>query len=336
MSFFEDFVAKHAPDARRRDKGYSARCPVPGHGKGRGDKNPSLSLNEGDGGCVLVTCHGQCPPEDVVAAWGLQMRDLFPPQAASPRRSGSAQKRGATFEGIVEKARAQARENLGDEPANQITYDYHAAGGALAFRVLRFEVAGGDKTFRPVHEGCDGWLLGYPIRLHRAGGLRSRSATGRILLRSRAAPKSRADRDARESARAATPGATPNRSWRYLRRRSGLRRVHRVRTRGAHRRGLVEGHFSQPPRAMTKIPNSKPAERVQGTSAVRPPRTDLPHPTEAAAAARLSVECSQSPHLMVVDGLQVVPEQGYADSSATPGLCAPVSARAPRAREVAA
>jgi 5S rRNA maturation endonuclease (ribonuclease M5) len=57
--------------------GYKARCPVPGHGKGRGDRNPSLNVAPGDDGRVLVTCFAGCPTEDVLAELDLDMKDLF-------------------------------------------------------------------------------------------------------------------------------------------------------------------------------------------------------------------------------------------------------------------
>lgn len=58
--------------------GWRASCPVPGHGKGRGDRNPSLSLREASDGTVLVHCMGGCDTDDVLRAIGLEMRDLFP------------------------------------------------------------------------------------------------------------------------------------------------------------------------------------------------------------------------------------------------------------------
>jgi hypothetical protein len=57
--------------------GYVASCPHPGHGQGRGDVNPSLSLTEGEDGRALLKCHAGCPTPDVVAAVGLSMSDLF-------------------------------------------------------------------------------------------------------------------------------------------------------------------------------------------------------------------------------------------------------------------
>ena len=55
-----------------------ARCPVPGHGQGRGDLNPSLSVKQrADGTGVGVTCHGGCCYTDVLSAIGLHPRDLY-------------------------------------------------------------------------------------------------------------------------------------------------------------------------------------------------------------------------------------------------------------------
>lgn len=45
-----------------------ARCPVKGHGKGRGDLSPSLSIAIGNGGRVLLHCFAGCRAEDVFAA----------------------------------------------------------------------------------------------------------------------------------------------------------------------------------------------------------------------------------------------------------------------------
>lgn len=42
-------------------------CPVPSHGRGRGDRNPSLSVG-GEGGTVLVHCHAGCDQQDVINA----------------------------------------------------------------------------------------------------------------------------------------------------------------------------------------------------------------------------------------------------------------------------
>ena len=56
-----------------------ARCPA------HDDKTPSLSVTIGDNDCVVVHCFAGCPTEDVVAALGWEMRDLF--AATSSRRA---------------------------------------------------------------------------------------------------------------------------------------------------------------------------------------------------------------------------------------------------------
>lgn len=56
--------------------GHVARCPVVGHGKGNGDRNPSLSVTETDDK-ILLNCFAGCPTEDVVNELGLELKDLF-------------------------------------------------------------------------------------------------------------------------------------------------------------------------------------------------------------------------------------------------------------------
>lgn len=60
-------IAKALHGRPKPGGGFLVRCPVQGHGKGRGDRNPSLSVNEGDGGRILVKCFGGCNSLDVLA-----------------------------------------------------------------------------------------------------------------------------------------------------------------------------------------------------------------------------------------------------------------------------
>ena len=52
--------------------GHVARCPA------HDDHEASLSVSEAHDGKILVCCHAGCPAEQIVAALGLGMRDLFP------------------------------------------------------------------------------------------------------------------------------------------------------------------------------------------------------------------------------------------------------------------
>lgn len=58
-------IAKSLGNAKKANGQWVASCPVPGHGKGNGDKNPSLSISINDDGKPLFHCHGGCTQEDV-------------------------------------------------------------------------------------------------------------------------------------------------------------------------------------------------------------------------------------------------------------------------------
>ena len=71
----------------RSGNGYLCRCPVPSHGKGRGDRNPSLSISDGDQR-VLVHCFGGCDPLDVLDE--LRHRGFLFDNVSRPRLANSA------------------------------------------------------------------------------------------------------------------------------------------------------------------------------------------------------------------------------------------------------
>jgi hypothetical protein len=58
-------IAKSLGNAKRANGQWVASCPVPSHGKGNGDKNPSLSVHIDDSGKPLFHCHGGCTQESV-------------------------------------------------------------------------------------------------------------------------------------------------------------------------------------------------------------------------------------------------------------------------------
>lgn len=57
--------------------GFIAHCPVPGHGKGRGDRHPSLSVIAGLNGTPVLKCWAGCAAEQVLAAVELTWGDLY-------------------------------------------------------------------------------------------------------------------------------------------------------------------------------------------------------------------------------------------------------------------
>ena len=105
--------------AAKTSTGWQAKCPA------HCDSNPSLSICEGDNGCVLLKCHAGCSAEAVVSAMGLKMSDLFNDNGPALPKTLVA------------------------------TYPYQNADGALVYKVIRYE----PKSFsqcRP--DGNGGWI----------------------------------------------------------------------------------------------------------------------------------------------------------------------------------
>ncbi len=72
-----ELILERAEGVRRVGSGWKVSCPLSKHGRGFGDRNPSVSITEGDDSRALVNCQAGCQTEDVVAEWGLNMSDLF-------------------------------------------------------------------------------------------------------------------------------------------------------------------------------------------------------------------------------------------------------------------
>ncbi|MGI6035704.1 MAG: AAA family ATPase [Limnochordia bacterium] len=105
-------------------KGWQALCPA------HNDKRPSLKIDEGDDGRVLLKCWAGCEAASVVSAIGLAMADLF------PERNGR-------------RPTAQYGQH---QP--EAVYDYHDENGKLLFQVVRFP----GKQFRQRRpDGAGGW-----------------------------------------------------------------------------------------------------------------------------------------------------------------------------------
>lgn len=99
-------VLERLQGVRRTATGWLGRCPVPGHGKGKGDVNPSLSITEAPDGRVLLRCHAGCPTDAVVKALGIEWTDLFSRQEPEPQgHSSNGKARG----GLTVRALAEAK-----------------------------------------------------------------------------------------------------------------------------------------------------------------------------------------------------------------------------------
>lgn len=131
-------------DAKRNGSGWMARCPA------HDDRNPSLSIGEGDDGRTLLCCHAGCDTEAVLTAAGLTAADLFAedrPAKQQPRR-------------II------------------ATYDYTDANSELLYQVVRYDPKG-FRQRRPDGHGGWTWNRGdTPRTLYRLPELRAAVEVG--------------------------------------------------------------------------------------------------------------------------------------------------------------
>jgi len=93
-------------DAKRNGKEWVAKCPS------HEDSTPSLAINEGSNGGVIMTCRAGCKIKDVLARKNLKLADLMPDKPITPQKKKSE---------FVE------------------AYDYTDADGKLVFQVCRMK-----------------------------------------------------------------------------------------------------------------------------------------------------------------------------------------------------
>ena len=74
MTPLENILSRLEKPRQRQPGQWSARCPA------HADKGPSLSVRESTDGSVLIHCFAGCGAAEIVAAMGLELHDLFPPQ----------------------------------------------------------------------------------------------------------------------------------------------------------------------------------------------------------------------------------------------------------------
>jgi hypothetical protein len=77
---------------RRSGKGWIAKCPA------HDDRTPSLSINEGRDGRMLLKCFAGCTFDQIVSAAGLTTEDLFPEPVHGQSGNGATTKSAATFD----------------------------------------------------------------------------------------------------------------------------------------------------------------------------------------------------------------------------------------------
>ncbi len=114
-------------------EGFAAQCPA------HDDKTPSLSVNLGDDGRLLVHCHAGCDAEAVMVAVGATLADLF----AEPRGN------------VLSGRNADVRRSRSERPRVVAHYRYADENDDLLFEVVRFD----PKDFRQRQpDGKGGWV----------------------------------------------------------------------------------------------------------------------------------------------------------------------------------
>ena len=141
----KDIVAR-LQNPKKTAAGYTAKCPA------HDDQHNSLSIGQ-RGTKIVVKCFAGCKAEDIVAAIGLRMADLFDDDW-----------RGAGHGEVV------------------AVYDYRAADGTLLYQVVRYH----PKTFRQRRPGKDNkwiWNLdGVPRVLYRLPELMAADPHAWVLI----------------------------------------------------------------------------------------------------------------------------------------------------------
>ncbi|MBL8751410.1 MAG: DUF3987 domain-containing protein [Planctomycetes bacterium] len=130
-----------------RGDGFRARCPA------HGDEDPSLDVDRGDDGRVLLICRSAgCSVESIVNALGLELRDLFvdggkrapPAPEKPPKRYASVEAVGQMFQ---------------DTLGGVLTvYPYRDAAGDTVGAALRLDHADKEKDIRQARRDGSEWL----------------------------------------------------------------------------------------------------------------------------------------------------------------------------------
>lgn len=173
---------------QQKPRDYLVSCPATSHGKGNGDRNPSLHLSEGSDEQVLVYCHAGCSTDEVLDALGLERSDLFlrkeAPEFPALRELKTKPKPTPPPAVACSLPECDALRSRADLGACVAQYPYTDEDGHLLGVVHRYEPGEGgrDKSFRPFTVTPDGSLriggtLSVPYELPRAREVLQRGGT---------------------------------------------------------------------------------------------------------------------------------------------------------------
>lgn len=146
----QDLVLSRLDGVRGAGGGYQALCPA------HEDREPSLSVGEGRDGRVLVRCHAGCETDSVIAAIGLEYRDLFPHDGARAPRPWTPQPPKTNLGGPSPLGRKGEA-----DPGPWLyvaSYSYRDRDGLELYRKIRQASPAGGKRFRRSPAGVESSL----------------------------------------------------------------------------------------------------------------------------------------------------------------------------------
>ncbi|MFO1076669.1 MAG: hypothetical protein U1E73_02975 [Planctomycetota bacterium] len=153
---FDRFVA-HLQQVTPTSRGVRALCPA------HADHNPSLDVDLGDDGCVLLACRSaRCTTDAILEALGLKKSDLFPPTNSGGVPKPRARKKEKTKHPTADAA-TKAMCWLHSKSDGQMSrqHDYQDSAGAHVMRTMRFDFPNGAKQFGQAHLTVEGfWVNG--------------------------------------------------------------------------------------------------------------------------------------------------------------------------------
>ncbi len=139
-------IAKILGSASKSGKGWTCLCPA------HNDHQPSLSITDGEHGCVLVHCHAGCDQATVIAA--LKALGLWPD---STTKDHNKRVKGLNPGHIswtpvlpVPHGAPKPRFNYPELGKPSLKFEYRDESNKLLGYMLRFETPDGGKTFRPL------------------------------------------------------------------------------------------------------------------------------------------------------------------------------------------
>ena len=151
----DDFLAR-LDGVTKQSNGWLCCCPA------HGDSNPSLSVDEGEDGRILVKCHAGCETSAVVDAMGLKMSDLMPERPGE--KNGASAAPGAQAKVWGAPGGAKRKASAKQEPfVKTAEYEYQDEDGATLYWVCRGTKGDNKKSFqqrRPKADGAPGFEFG--------------------------------------------------------------------------------------------------------------------------------------------------------------------------------